>query len=172
MLVWSASASDAVAQQRLYQITGNWSDVFYLGNFANILKDERAVVVGSAGRIANRSGEIRGNSGTSSDLLSVFFQADNKTGWATGADGAIVSTTDKGANWLPQRSGTTATLRSVYFSSDGRHGWAVGDNGTIVVTADGGANWQAQDSGTKASLSKVAFASDGQHGWTVGTDGA
>ena len=56
---------------------------------------------------------------------------DGDNGWAVGANGTIIKTTNGGATWKVQPSGTTKNLHSVHFPSP-RRGWAVGDDGTIL----------------------------------------
>jgi hypothetical protein len=53
-------------------------------------------------------------------------------GWAVGANGTILLTTDGGATWQKRDSGVTAVLYGMHFA-DPTHGWAVGANGTIVA---------------------------------------
>ena len=76
------------------------------------------------------------SSGTLVQLEAVTF-SDAAHGWAVGAYGTILATTDGGAIWSAQNSGTTERLYGVAFS-DATHGWAVGWNGTILATTDGG----------------------------------
>lgn len=83
------------------------------------------------------------------ELFGVSFP-DASTGFAAGADGTLVATTDGGATWAPQNvpvkdraDGRREILSAVSFS-DTRHGHAVGLDGTILVTADGGATWATQ----------------------------
>jgi photosystem II stability/assembly factor-like uncharacterized protein len=83
---------------------------------------------------------------------------------AVGEHGAILRSTDAGANWSPSPSGTRATLTGVAFAPDGRHGWAVGHDALIVATNDGGVSWQRQWQGPslEASLLDVCALSDRQ----------
>jgi photosystem II stability/assembly factor-like uncharacterized protein len=94
---------------------------------------------------------------------------DAQTGWAVGANGTILKTTDKGMRWTPQTSGNDQSLSAVQFL-DAQTGWAVGESGTILKTSDGGATWLPQSSGTKSWLTAVQFV-DVQTGWTVGRAG-
>ncbi|MCH7879201.1 MAG: hypothetical protein IH914_07805 [candidate division Zixibacteria bacterium] len=98
-------------------------------------------------------------------LFGVSF-SDANTGTAVGTGGAILRTTDGGANWVSQTSGTTEWLRGVSFS-DANAGTAVGLAGTILRTTDGGANWVSQTSGTSQNLLGVSF-SDANTGTAVG----
>ncbi|MGQ0695734.1 MAG: WD40/YVTN/BNR-like repeat-containing protein [Nitrospiraceae bacterium] len=53
-------------------------------------------------------------SNTESTLLSIQFRTV-QTGWAVGAGGTILKTTDGGKNWRKVSSGTIAMLTSVFF---------------------------------------------------------
>ena len=78
------------------------------------------------------------------------------TGWAVGADGLILVTTDAGVHWTQQRDPTGwAGLQDVSFVST-TTGWTVGDGGTVLYTTDAGADWVPQDAGTSADLTAVA----------------
>ena len=66
--------------------------------------------------------------------------SDSLNGWAVGAGGVIIATTDGGATWNAQTSGATADLAAVAFS-DANHGRAEGAGGTALATADGGTTW-------------------------------
>lgn len=136
-------------------------------------------------------------SGMSNDLRGVDF-VDRSHGWAVGARGWILATTDGGAQWVRQsaceqtvpctptsQDAVTADLASVSFT-DATHGWAVGATGTILATSDGGRSWSVQlacaqletdvvrhfctavsaDRVTK-DLTGVSFV-DRSHGWAVG----
>ena len=102
------------------------------------------------------------------DLYAVHFVSPTR-GWAAGAGGTIVTTTDAGTSWTPQTSGISAALRAVHFVST-TQGWAVGQNGTILTTTDAGTSWTPQTSGISAALRAVHFASPTQ-GWAVGGAG-
>jgi len=70
--------------------------------------------------------------------------ASTSDGWAVGADGTILLTSDGGATWSAPTNPvpTTADLSGVTFASTS-DGWAVGADGTILLTSDGGATWSA-----------------------------
>ncbi len=109
-------------------------------------------------------------SNTARNLNGVFFQPDGRKGFAVGALGTIVRTTDAGETWATVTSGTTNDLNSVWFTSD-QDGWAAGNAGTVLKTTDGGASW-TRDLTVSASenLRCVRFA-DADHGWFVGASG-
>ena len=105
-----------------------------------------------------------------SQLNSITFTADGRTGWAVGSGGTILKSEDGGQTWTPRVSDASAQLASVTFTSDGITGWAVGDDG-IFKSEDGGQTWAPRPSGTTARLTAVTFTSDGTTGWVVGGDG-
>jgi photosystem II stability/assembly factor-like uncharacterized protein len=76
-------------------------------------------------------------------LTSVSF-IDDRSGWASGQWGVIVTTGDGGENWTLQRSDTTVDqpLFSIYFKDKDR-GWAAGLWSLVLATKDGGKNWSA-----------------------------
>jgi formylglycine-generating enzyme required for sulfatase activity/photosystem II stability/assembly factor-like uncharacterized protein len=83
-------------------------------------------------------------SGVTHDLITVHF-VDENNGWAGGASGMIVHTTDGGESWAVQNSGTTRAIENIQFA-DASHGWAAcadpsGYGGHLIYTSDGGANW-------------------------------
>lgn len=107
---------------------------------------------------------------TSRALLDVHFTDENQ-GWAVGARGTILHTTNGGSSWTPQTSGTLSGLEAVHFTGPAR-GWAVGDSGTILSTEDGGETWNPQSSGTTIYDLKDVYFVDDAHGWVVGAYGA
>jgi photosystem II stability/assembly factor-like uncharacterized protein len=109
-------------------------------------------------------------SATGQNLNAVYFLADGHTGFAVGAAGTMVTTTNAGADWAPHTSGTGLDLASVWFS-DATTGWAVGAAGTLVKTVNTGATWAQQANlPTTANLQCVRFV-DARHGWIVGGAG-
>ena len=90
------------------------------------------------------------NSGTTNNLTSVNFINAN-SGWAVGATGKIIYTTNGGANWGTQTSGVTNQLNSVSFSGS-LNGLIAGSGGKILMTSDGGLIWQTMNSGTTVDL--------------------
>ena len=79
---------------------------------------------------------------TTNNLYSVYFPTPD-TGYAVGAFGTIIMTSDSGNTWISQISNTTKLLHSVTFV-DANTGWAVGDSGTILKTSNGGTLWTSQ----------------------------
>lgn len=72
------------------------------------------------------------SSGTTNELLSVYFTPDGQRGWVVGFGGSILVTSNAGTSWLPQSSGTSNELESVFFTPAGRNGWAVGFGGLLI----------------------------------------
>lgn len=89
-------------------------------------------------------------SGTGEALYGVDFVSSTR-GWAVGAAGTIITTSDGGTTWTPQASGTINNLNDVDFTDAG-NGRAVGDNGTILNTSDGGTTWVDASTGNQAPL--------------------
>ena len=109
-------------------------------------------------------------SGSGADLAAVAFSGTD-AGWAVGAAGTILHTSDGGAVWTAQTTpSATPDLAGVAFTG-ASDGWAVGAAGTVWHTSNGGTTWTAQTtpSGTP-DLAGVAF-SDASDGWAVGAAG-
>jgi photosystem II stability/assembly factor-like uncharacterized protein len=103
-------------------------------------------------------------------LNDIYF-TDNNHGWAVGYDGAIIATTDGGANWIEQDSGLSGyydELFGVAFT-DSNNGWAVGEDGNVVSTTNGGSTWTQVDIGTTDYLNSICF-TDANNGWIAGGD--
>lgn len=102
------------------------------------------------------------------ELIHLDF-ANDKRGWITGADGAILATVDGGTTWTRQAASTKATIFHVDFRNEKR-GLAVGERGTILRTTDGGITWTPVVIKTRSSLLSVQLVNDDQ-GWAVGRGG-
>jgi photosystem II stability/assembly factor-like uncharacterized protein len=76
----------------------------------------------------NGADVTRAKSGTKNDLLAVAF-ADARTGFAVGAKGTVLKTTDGGATWKKVEVDTDAELCDVAFHGE-EIGWIVGTGGT------------------------------------------
>ena len=106
-------------------------------------------------------------SGTTNDLLSVYFTNSN-TGYAIGLNGTILKTINGGISWVSIAYGTTSNLNSVCFV-DANIGYIVGNEGTIKKTTDGGTHWTTIASGTNIYIISVYF-SNTDTGYVVGGD--
>lgn len=101
-------------------------------------------------------------SGTTQPLTDLCFISKNN-GWAVGAGGVILHTTDRGNSWTAQVSGTTTELSAVYFL-DENNGWAAGGDfvmGSPVVlhTTNGGQTWSPQTFTASDAVSDILFTS-------------
>ena len=99
-------------------------------------------------------------------LLPGYLSA-GPVGWAVGANGTILHTSDGGTTWSPQTDGFGNGLSSVEFT-DAMNGWAVGASAIRIHTSNGGALWSAQAGGS--FLRGVEFI-DAMNGWAVGDSG-
>ena len=101
-------------------------------------------------------------------LAAVDF-IDTNIGWAVGANGLILHTTDGGRTWQIQQAPTKEALESVAFT-DTMNGYAVGQRGVILHTIDGGNTWNKQESSTQANLTNIVAANPSE-AWAVGQNG-
>jgi photosystem II stability/assembly factor-like uncharacterized protein len=88
--------------------------------------------------------------------------------WVAAEDGALLATTNGGADWALVDLSTSAHLRGI--ATAGNVGWVVGDDGTIRKTSDAGLSWSTRDAGTLHGLRGVATV-DGDHAWALGDGG-
>jgi hypothetical protein len=91
-------------------------------------------------------------------------------GWKCGTNGAIMRTTDGGANWQTQTSGVPDTLRGICFR-DSVLGCAVGNGGIVLRTTDGGSSWNWVSTGYTETLYGVFLSYYGSLGYAVGANG-
>jgi photosystem II stability/assembly factor-like uncharacterized protein len=101
-----------------------------------------------------------------SDLYSIRFAPDGRTGWIGGESGVILKTTDGGETWTPQASGTAENIFRIAVV-DEHTAFAAGTNGLLMGTTDGGQHWQLQIQKSGLIFLDVAFA-DAHNGWAVG----
>lgn len=106
------------------------------------------------------------------DLAEVYF-LDEKHGWAVGANGAIVSTTN-GQDWEKQTSKVGNGLKGIFFVNK-EVGIAVGENDTILSTKNGGRSWKVLQGGQlgaigddDANMYNAAQFLDENTGWLAG----
>jgi len=103
------------------------------------------------------------------DLWSVSFAGTTGSGWAVGAAGIIIKSTDGGTSWSVQESGREDILRGICAVNISR-AWAVGDNGVVLTTTTGGASWYTQNSTTTAGINTI-YANSVSQLWFVGDAG-
>ena len=130
----------------------------------------------------------RQSSGTMGWLHAVFF-LNQKTGWAVGSKGALLTTVDGGLTWKIQQRPTEDSLSDVYFSTE-QNGWLVCETNIyelktreaprtyLLRTDDGGLTWEKVDvngddtrtGNVDTRLTRVIFARGGR-GWVFGEAG-
>jgi photosystem II stability/assembly factor-like uncharacterized protein len=88
--------------------------------------------------------------------------------WIAAADGALLRTTNGGADWTRVELDTTTNPRAL--AEVGGTGWVVGDGGLVRKTSNQGASWVAQNPGTLRTLRGVSVF-DADHAWAVGDGG-
>lgn len=93
---------------------------------------------------------------------------DADRAWVAAEDGALLVTTNGGADWTLADLGASAHLRAM--ATAGGVGWVVGDKGLVRRTENQGLTWSAQDAGTPGTLRGLA-AVDADHVWAVGDGG-
>jgi photosystem II stability/assembly factor-like uncharacterized protein len=94
-------------------------------------------------------------SGTTQTLNSIYFY-NTTTGFAAGANGTAIKTTDGGANWAPLTSGTVETINDVIFPS-ATEGYFVGTNGVVLKTTDAGGTFSQVGGLPQANYKKAAY---------------
>lgn len=100
-------------------------------------------------------------SGTTQHLKGTTIIPGTTKGWASGAGGTILYTTDGGANWTAQSSGQTATFEDIMWGASGAGGaeyvWACGSSATVVSTSDAGTTWSTLSSGAPFTAFTINF---------------
>jgi photosystem II stability/assembly factor-like uncharacterized protein len=99
------------------------------------------------------------------NLVSVDFVNPN-TGWAVGANGSIIATTNGGENWTLQSSNTNNFFGGVSFVS-ATEGWTVAGN-VVLHTTNGGQTWTQQPVPQNTWVAPIHFV-DALNGWAAGT---
>ena len=115
---------------------GGANDVFFL--------DQNTGVV--SGSVFDGRGAIARTTDAGMNWSTLFFDQAIEgvafptaaSGFAVGAVGRILHTTDTGTTWTDQTSGSSANLHDISFASDALTGITVGDGGTILLTTNGG----------------------------------
>lgn len=104
-------------------------------------------------------------------IVALFLAAPHSpalaAGWAVGANGVVLKSSDGGTSWTSTTPATVA-LASASFLND-NSGWVVGAGGLVMRTTNGGTDWTL-NSPTAVNLNDVMFV-DQNHGWAVGNSG-
>jgi hypothetical protein len=97
---------------------------------------------------------------------------NNTTGWAVGALGVILNTTDGGLNWNYQTNPDTSNraLNDVFFLN-ASEGWAVGNSGVILHTTNGGTLWTIEGAGMTTNMLRVVQFTSSKNGYVLGNKG-
>ncbi|MCU0371195.1 MAG: YCF48-related protein, partial [Bacteroidales bacterium] len=101
------------------------------------------------------------------DLNSIVM--NGSVGWAAGAMGTLMKTTNEGFDWELIDLGTSENFNCIYMDGVSGRGWVVGNNGIVFYTDDGGDSWVKQRSGTSEILYSVT-AIEGDCPWICGND--
>jgi len=101
------------------------------------------------------------------DLNSIVM--NGSIGWAVGAMGTVMKTTNEGFDWELIDLGTSENFNCIYMEEITGHGWIVGNNGLVFYTDNGGDSWVKQRSGTNEILYAVT-AIEGACPWICGND--
>ena len=106
-------------------------------------------------------------SSVSSSLYAIDFSGT--TGYAVGADGSLVYTSDRGKTW---KEGSLSTSKDFFdvAAVSSTVAYASGESGVIAKTEDGGKTWKFLDSSTSVSLYEIVMTSTST-GYTVGASG-
>ncbi|MCU1267795.1 MAG: Cadherin-like beta sandwich protein [Acidobacteria bacterium] len=105
-----------------------------------------------------RDGELKLDqrpTGVNETLYDVTFSTPTR-GWAVGAGGRILSSSDGGRTWTTQTSVSTSDLHTVHFANE-TAGVVLGD-GVVLTTNDGGAHWTSIN--ISANVIAAAFVDD------------
>lgn len=107
---------------------------------------------------SNTSNWSRQESNVINDLEEVYF-IDPNTGWAVGANGLVLHTSDGGNNWQTINTPVTSKLMTVYFL-DENTGWVMGWNQHRLFTQDNGKNWVVESDGNDLYYKDLHFVND------------
>lgn len=100
------------------------------------------------------------NTGVTASLNSVTF-LDSLNGFACGANGTVIKTTNGGTNWTNTNNNIGSVILNSVSFKDLNNGVIVGDSGKVFLTSNGGLNWTLQPSLTNRNLLKVKYYNQG-----------
>lgn len=160
---------------RIYSITSSGVNAMTSGittNLASISFPSSGLgwVCGGS-HILNYSGSWSQQDPPSESYNSIYV-INNTTGWAVGALGVIVKTTDGGLNWNYQSNPDTSNraLNDVFFLN-ANEGWAVGNSGVILHTTNGGSAWSIEGSGLTTNMLRSVQFTSSSNGYILGNNG-
>ena len=106
-----------------------------------------------------------------SESYNGIFMINNTIGWAVGALGVIVNTTDGGLNWNYQTNpdASNRTLLDVFFLN-ANEGWAVGNSGVILHTTNGGVLWTVEGAGMTTNMLRAVQFTSSSNGYILGNN--
>ena len=87
----------------------------------------------------SQTGWIKNPSGTTNDLVAVYFTSETD-GWIAGDNGYLASTSDGGRSWKPRSLQTTETINEIYFRNE-KNGYLVAGK-KMFITNDAGQTWR------------------------------
>lgn len=129
-------------------------------------------VVGSRGVVAQTHDDVEWSA---KSLVAADFRAvtcvNASIGWAVGAGGIVLHTTDAGATWSAQDSHLSNELFAVRFV-DASRGVVAGGSGAFATTRDGGSTWSPVPGLGAATWRAASSASDASMLVVVGDGGA
>jgi len=99
-----------------------------------------------------------------------IYMINNKIGWAVGASGLIVNSSDGGSTWAKQTSPTSYALNDVFFLNVSE-GWAVGNSGVILHTTNGGKIWTIEGAGLTTNMLRAVQFTSSKNGYVLGNNG-
>jgi photosystem II stability/assembly factor-like uncharacterized protein len=122
---------------------------------------------------SQRSSWLKINSPVNTNLRNLFF-ADSLTGWASGASGRIINTTDGGVSWNIQNSNVASFVTDIFFLNE-NFGWAITVkdqspfNTVILKTTNGGNEWITEDFYDMNAFMTTIFFLDSLNGFIGGS---
>ena len=111
---------------------------------------------GASAQVAERGWEWQNPKPQGNAISAIRFAADKLHGWAVGADGLILYTTDGGFRWEHQPTRLVNSLNGLYVF-DPKHAFAVGARGLVITTRNGGEKWAEAKTPSKDHLNSITF---------------
>ncbi len=167
IMIWTNDAGEN------WQIryTGNVFDMYAL----DLYSEDFGISFGARGAIAKiRDSGYRFftvvdyTGSTQKNLFSIVAVTENVI-IATGWNGAILRTGNKGKDWNKPSPKTPMQFNDIVFTND-HTGWTVAEGGAVRTSVDTGRHWSSVDVGTREWLESVYFM-DENNGWVVGSKG-